>query len=1137
MAEKKLKNKPLFIPDKLPAGYANWQEWYSRNPNPEGRSLFPTEDKSKVKAGKLPKTEKFVDNLIKTYPQYKQYKKEDFLGMLDTIAQVESKNKNIKQQPDGPGRGYFQMETSSAETAQKRLMNIFKELKSKGVTDIDTPAFNKDFTQLKNKDDQALHVIANMIGAAGAKRKATGKEVYVNPKDTKNSWLDYHWAGPEADRPARIKHYESTVKKMDFGGLADYDYNFNSQANSITYLAGKQREARENASRYKSGFIHTVGDTGKMIADNNLSALGLGNVIGSDDYATHLGANTFNDASNVIGEVSKVAAPLVLSAIAGPLAGAAYSAGTSALNEHVNPKEYKHGGEVNSINSRDNTNTKYTKYQKPTRDKSMYFRDAVGDYAGSIALGLSPADTPLDIISTLNNLKDKRYDLAAANGLGALLPGISGLTLKTAYEDIGNYISNKQKPIKKMGYRKSINKYNHGGEVYTTPADSTATKYSKPVINNTPANKHAEPSMFKQAIDFVLKYGTPLPENAAQWGSATATGDRDIRIKDFSGNTQKELYKAIKKAKERTGKNSYGTEYKDYGEAMHRDLQKLKGNVPTAAIASLLSGDFRAATTFGRVSVNYDPKKKLYHVYDSYDFSDVDNKNSSWGTARTNLGKVSKKAGLGAGAKGKLIGTFNEADWDKKIEDNNFLPNVSYDTISNGVNSMYKKAKEVFKFEDGGEVYNQKRADALGYMPDETGHLPSVDYTNGMWLKSKKHPTAFKELQAYLLSAELQRELKHPVVNPEGYFGENQLQYIPKKGDGGMTQTIINIEGQGKQEGDLATMRGKGEYRTDLLGNIKQNYAAFLPHPDGKGRHVASDVMAQEGDVIIPKKYSKQFKNSNKTERERMIMSIISQTQANLGEQTDNYDPKGMKRGGLIKKYGSTGVVTGDTFDLGNVDAASRIFDFNSNTDLGSDITIPTTGDAEVTKGAGTKFDYNKALGLLSPLLKTGRGLFEKVENINPQDYMIRPNLKPELINDNAAQMMINDATNAGMNSLSQTNAAPSARINLAINSMKQKWMAKQEAQKANAQSIMQTNAANAGIRGQDAAMGLSIRDKNDANIAARRNMFMEGTNDLSKFGHQQRYDKAFFEALPMMGNNPEFQKWLKANGYYKTTV
>jgi hypothetical protein len=1094
MAEKKLKNRPLFIPDKLPKGYANWQEWYSRNPNPEGRSLFPSEDKSKVKAGNLPKTEKFVDNLIKTYPQYKQYKKEDFLGMLDTIAQVESKNKNIKQQPTGPGRGYFQMETSSAETAQKRLMNIFKDLQSKGVTDIDTPAFNKDFTQLKNKDDQALHVIANMIGAAGAKRKATGKEVYVNPKDTKNSWLDFHWAGPEADKPARIKHYESTVKKMDFGGLADYNYNFNSQANSITYLANQQRKSRENAARYKSGFIHTVGDTGKMIADNNLSALGLGNVIGSDDYATHLGANTFNDASNLIGEVSKVAVPLALSAIPGigPLAGAAYSAGTSALNEHVNPKEYKHGGEVNSINSRDNTNTKYTKYQKPTKDKSMYFRDASADYAGSIALGLSPADTPVDIISTLNNLKNKRYDLAAANGLGALLPGISGLTLKAAYEDIGNYISNKQKPIKKFG---------EGGKVKANPKVST--------------------QLVKAAADL-----TPLPENATQWGSATATGDRDIRIKDFSSNTQKELYKAIKKGRERTGKNSYGTEYKDYGEAMHKDIQKLKGNVPTAAIASVLSGDFRAATTFGRVSVNYDPKKKLYHVYDSYDFSDVDNNNSSWGTARTNLGKVSKKAGLGAGTKGKLIGTFNEADWDKKLEDNNFLPNVSYDDISNFTNKAYKKVKEVFKFKDGGEVYNQKRANELGYKPDETGHLPSVDYTNGMWLKSKKHPTAFKELQTYLLSAELQRELKHPVVNPEGYFGENQLQYIPKKGDGGMTQTIINIEGQGKQEGDLATMRGKGEYRTDLLGNIKQNYAAFLPHPDGKGRHVASDVMAQEGDVIIPKKYSKQFKNSNKAERERMIMAIVSQQQSGTNK---------MKRGGLIKKYGDTGMVTGDPFDMGNVDPANRIFDFNSNIDLGSDTVIPTTGGAEVTKGAGTKFDYNKALGLLSPLLKTGRGLFEKVENINPQDYMIRPNLKPELINDNATQMMINDATNAGMNSLSQTNAAPSARINLAINAMKQKWLAKQEAQKANASSIMQTNAANAEIRGRDAYMGLQIRDMNDKNIAAKRNMGMEGVNDLSKFGHQQRYDKAFFEALPMMGNNPEFQKWLQENGYYKT--
>lgn len=82
-------------------------------------------------------------------------------------------------------------------------------------------------------------------------------------------------------------------------------------------------------------------------------------------------------------------------------------------------------------------------------------------------------------------------------------------------------------------------------------------------------------------------------------------------------------------------------------------------------------------------------------------------------------------------------------------------------------------------------LYNQQRADELGYKPDATGHLPSVDSETGMWLKSKEHPTAWMELAEYTLNPELQKEFKHPVINQEGYFGDNQLQYLSKKADGG----------------------------------------------------------------------------------------------------------------------------------------------------------------------------------------------------------------------------------------------------------------------------------------------------------------------------------------------------------------
>lgn len=92
------------------------------------------------------------------------------------------------------------------------------------------------------------------------------------------------------------------------------------------------------------------------------------------------------------------------------------------------------------------------------------------------------------------------------------------------------------------------------------------------------------------------------------------------------------------------------------------------------------------------------------------------------------------------------------------------------------------------------ETYNLQRALELGYTPDETGHMPSVDEETGMWLKSMDHPTAWKE---YLYGS-LNRELGSNYnvrVNPEGYFGKRQLQYVSKKNGGNIpkAQASVNV--------------------------------------------------------------------------------------------------------------------------------------------------------------------------------------------------------------------------------------------------------------------------------------------------------------------------------------------------------
>jgi len=75
-----------------------------------------------------------------------------------------------------------------------------------------------------------------------------------------------------------------------------------------------------------------------------------------------------------------------------------------------------------------------------------------------------------------------------------------------------------------------------------------------------------------------------------------------------------------------------------------------------------------------------------------------------------------------------------------------------------------------------GGNYNMARAQELGYKPDATGHYPSVDHKTGMLLKSKEHPTVKLEFMSQMLSPE-----RKMIANPTGYFGENQLQYVPRK--------------------------------------------------------------------------------------------------------------------------------------------------------------------------------------------------------------------------------------------------------------------------------------------------------------------------------------------------------------------
>ena len=194
------------------------------------------------------------------------------------------------------------------------------------------------------------------------------------------------------------------------------------------------------------------------------------------------------------------------------------------------------------------------------------------------------------------------------------------------------------------------------------------------------------------------RFLTPLPQNASQLIWNKLSGSNAYNFKDSTYHANEHLKRSVLNAIARTGKIKGGTEYIDYSPAVARDINSLNMSDLNMLAGSVLSPELAAATTFGRVSYEQDPKTGDITIYDSYDFNSTPQKNSTYSKIRSLVGN--NKEG-----QPNVVGVFNPKDdvnLGKKIINDFLNPidamNIKYDDIkalTNIPSYLYKELKNI----------------------------------------------------------------------------------------------------------------------------------------------------------------------------------------------------------------------------------------------------------------------------------------------------------------------------------------------------------------------------------------------------------------------------------------------------------
>jgi hypothetical protein len=205
----------------------------------------------------------FYDSLINDSVTSSGGTEEDWQRLSNMIGYHESKNDPTAiQKGGGPGRGLYQFESDSFNTAANRAYNYSKE------NELELPKFIKDIRSKKIKEaseltpeQQTMLLLADYKGKPNAKLKAffSGDK---NDKSIEDFWVTGHWSGDKEDEKERRTSFQKDAleynnlypKKKNGGWLDKYEEGGNVEKAQV----GKAIKWGKDMYKTSSSFLKNL---------------------------------------------------------------------------------------------------------------------------------------------------------------------------------------------------------------------------------------------------------------------------------------------------------------------------------------------------------------------------------------------------------------------------------------------------------------------------------------------------------------------------------------------------------------------------------------------------------------------------------------------------------------------------------------------------------------------------------------------------------------------------------------------------------------------------------------------------------------------------------------------------------------